>query len=172
MIRSEVAAGRQADETGLDPETEAPFYDVLLAQALGASAGTGSDVEGGAGAEEPTLDVTDETDVAQRKSPDPSSAAKGREATNRSDSPGTALPQSGEALSERLIEVTVELVAHIRQEISAVDFWSNVHGQRVLRNWIVQFLDEADGIIPFDKLEHVADLLLELAKANHARLTR
>lgn len=123
ILRADAMAGRGEDDTGLNPETEAPFYDLLLREALGAAA--------------------DAMDI------------------------GTP----SEKLHTQLVKLTVEMVAHIGQEIRAVDFWSNPHRQTVLRNWIIQFLDDANGVIPFDRLEHMADLLLELAKSNHTRLT-
>lgn len=127
VLQKDATTGRTEDDTGLDPESEAPFYDVLLQQALGkgAIAGAAEGVEG---------------------------------------------EQPGERMQARLIELTVEIVEHIRQEIGAVDFWSNVHRQTTLRQWIVRFLDDADGLIPFERLAHTADLLVELAKANHERL--
>jgi type I restriction enzyme, R subunit len=72
---------------------------------------------------------------------------------------------------DRLAEVAVELVDHIRQEIRIVGFWSNAHAQDVLRKWIVGCLDERD-VLPFARLPEVADRLMEVAKANHPRLTR
>lgn len=69
-----------------------------------------------------------------------------------------------------LAGITIDLVDHIRQEIRAVDFWRNTYAQNVLRSWLVSFLDDHD-ILSFDRLEKVADRLVELAKALHARLT-
>jgi type I restriction enzyme R subunit len=51
-----------------------------------------------------------------------------------------------------------------------VDFWRNVHARNLLQAWLVGFLDEQD-ILPFNRLETVADQLVELAKARHVRLT-
>ena len=70
-----------------------------------------------------------------------------------------------------LCQVTVELVEHIQQEIRLVGFWENPHAQDVLRKWIVQFLDAHD-VLPIERLQEVADRLVELAKANHGKLTR
>lgn len=111
----EANAGRQADDTGLDPETQAPFYDVL-----------------------------------------------------RSEVPGGEVV-TGEA-KEKLIQVTVELVDHITQEIRLVGFWRNAYAQTVLRNWVVQFIDDNGEIVPFARQEAIADRLVELARANHAKL--
>jgi type I restriction enzyme R subunit len=70
----------------------------------------------------------------------------------------------------QLIEITIELVEHIRQEIRSVDFWRNSHAQNVLRGWIVRFLDDSDAI-PFNRQQTVSDRIVELAKALHSRLT-
>jgi len=70
-----------------------------------------------------------------------------------------------------LCEATVEMVEHIQQEIRLVGFWENLHAQTVLRKWLVQHLDSRD-VLPFDRLQAVADRLVELAKANHLKLTR
>lgn len=115
----EVLQGRQKDKsTGLDPETQAPFFD-LLRQEI--------------------------------------------------DSEGKA----EEAGLDRLCALTVEIVDHIQQEIAIVGFWDPHRNQarEGLRNWIVQVLDDAD-VLPFIKLEAVADHLMELAKANRHRLGR
>jgi type I restriction enzyme R subunit len=72
---------------------------------------------------------------------------------------------------QRLAEIAVELVGHIRQEIGIVGFWSNAHAQDVLRKWIVGSLDAHD-LLPFARLPEVADRLMEVAKANHPRLIR
>jgi len=76
----------------------------------------------------------------------------------------------GEAV-ERMRAVTVELVDHIRQEIALVGFWMRPTAREGLRSWIFQTLDNAE-ILPFDRLDAIADRLMELAKANHHRLMR
>jgi type I restriction enzyme R subunit len=81
---------------------------------------------------------------------------------------------AGELSADRLktlCEVTVELVEHIQQEIRLVGFWENTFAQTVLRKWLVQYLDSRD-VVPFERLEEVADRLVELAKVNHLKLTR
>ncbi|WP_269752153.1 type I restriction endonuclease subunit R [Thiocapsa bogorovii] len=70
----------------------------------------------------------------------------------------------------RLREVVVELVDHIRQEIALVGFWQRAHAREGLRGWIFQTLDDAE-VLPFGRLDAVADTLMDLAKANHHRLT-
>jgi type I restriction enzyme, R subunit len=115
----EALQGRQKDDkTGLDPETQAPFFD-LLQQEI---AGDGK-VE-------------------------------------------------GEQL-DRLCALTVEIVDHIQQEIAIVGFWDTHRAQarEGLRSWIVQILDSAD-VLPLDRLESLADRLMELAKSNRHRLAR
>jgi len=115
----EALQGRQKDETtGLDPETQAPFFDLLQQEIAG-----DSKVE-------------------------------------------------GEQL-DRLCALTVEIVDHIQQEIGIVGFWDTHRAQarEGLRSWIVQTLDSAD-VLPLDRLESLADRLMELAKSNHHRLAR
>lgn len=70
-----------------------------------------------------------------------------------------------------LCQITVELVEHIQQEIRLVGFWQNAYAQAVLRKWIFQFLDGKD-VLPIERLQEVADRIVELAKANHGKLTR
>ncbi len=70
-----------------------------------------------------------------------------------------------------LAKLIVELVAHVRQEIALKDFWKNAHAQEVLRKSVFQMLDDED-ILPLERLGAVADRILELAKANHAKLVR
>jgi hypothetical protein len=60
-----------------------------------------------------------------------------------------------------LRQITIELVAHIQQEIRLVDFWQNTNAQGVLRKWIVQYLDTKDALLSAgrhrqrpDPLEH------------------
>lgn len=66
-------------------------------------------------------------------------------------------------------DLTVEIVEHLAQEVSIVDFWNRVQAREDLRRWIVRTLDDAD-VLPFEKIQPVADRLMELAKANHLRL--
>jgi type I restriction enzyme, R subunit len=116
----EVRAGRQADDSGLDPVTEAPFYDLLKRELI----------------EE-----------------------------------GKAVSSPVEAL---LRDLTVDLVFHIKAEISLVGFWHNSYAQNSLRAWVaIQLaapLFDGEDLFDFARTTPVADLLVELAKANHARL--
>jgi hypothetical protein len=57
------------------------------------------------------------------------------------------------------------------REIRLVGFWQNAHAQTVLRKWIFQFLDAKD-VLPIERLQEVADRIVELAKANHGKLSR
>jgi type I restriction enzyme R subunit len=117
VLVQEARQGRQQDDsTGLDPETQAPFFDLLKHEAVG-----------------------DET-------------------------------LEGEALG-KLCALTIELVDHIQQEIGIVGFWNRVQAQDGLRSWIFMTLDDAD-LLPFARLDPLADRLMELAKANHHRLVR
>lgn len=115
----EALQGRQKDDTtGLDPDTQAPFFDLLQQE------------------------IADNGKV------------------------------EGEQL-DRLCALTVEIVDHIQQEIAIVGFWDphRTQAREGLRSWIVQVLDAAD-LLPFTRLEAVADRLMELAKSNHHRLAR
>ncbi|MCA9525444.1 MAG: restriction endonuclease subunit R, partial [Myxococcales bacterium] len=113
----EARSGRQEDDaTGLDPETQAPFFDVLKHEAVGKE------------------------------------------------------KLEGEAL-DRMCALTVELVEHVQQEIGIVGFWSKAVAREDLRGWMFRTLDDAD-VVPFERLDAVADKLMELAKANHHRLVR
>jgi type I restriction enzyme, R subunit len=113
----EAKQGREQDgATGLDPETQAPFFDMLKQEAVG-----GEKLE------------------------------------------GVAL--------DNLCALTVELVDHIQQEIAIVGFWSRPQAREGLRSWIFMTLDDAD-LLPFDRLDPMADKLMELTKANHHRLVR
>jgi PIN domain nuclease of toxin-antitoxin system len=116
----EVRAGRQADDSGLNPVTEAPFYDLLRRE------------------------LADE---------------------------GRTLSAPGEAL---LRDLTMDLVSHIRAEIGLVGFWHNTYAQNALRAWVATRLAEPmiDGadLFDFTRTSPVASRLVELAKANHARL--
>jgi hypothetical protein len=69
----------------------------------------------------------------------------------------------------RLARATVEIVAHIRQEIGRVDFWRNLVAQGELRGWLVHYLDMAD-LVPLARQEALADLLVQVAKARHTTL--
>jgi type I restriction enzyme R subunit len=116
----EVRAGRQADDSGLNPVTEAPFYDLLKREL----------------------------------------AAEGK-----------AISSPMEAL---LRELTVDVVAHIKAEISLVGFWHNTYAQNTLRAWVATRLAEpmidGEDLFDFTRTTPVADRLVEVAKANHARL--
>jgi type I restriction enzyme, R subunit len=115
----ETLQGRQKDDsTGLDPETQAPFFDLLQQEIAGDGKVQGAELD-------------------------------------------------------RLCFLTVEIVDHIQQEIAIVGFWDphRTQAREGLRSWIVQILDSA-YLIPFTRLEAVADRLMELAKSNHHRLAR
>jgi type I restriction enzyme, R subunit len=119
-LMPQVRAGRQADDSGLNPVTEAPFYDLLKRE------------------------LTDE---------------------------GKTVSSPMEGLLRGL---TVDLVTHIRAEISLVGFWHNTYAQNTLRAWVATRLAEpmidGEDLFDFSRTTPVADRLVELAKANHARL--
>jgi type I restriction enzyme R subunit len=73
---------------------------------------------------------------------------------------------------EWLAERTLDLVDRvIRDEVSNVGFWKSATRQEDLRGKLFMFLDEND-VVDFDDADAVADRLMDLAKANHERLTR
>jgi len=55
-----------------------------------------------------------------------------------------------------------------------VGFWQNAYARDLLRKWVVQHLDgqQVDGedLFHLDSLPELADSVVELARANHARL--
>ena len=82
--------------------------------------------------------------------------------------------QNGELPPEeldRLVTVTFEMVEHIRREVQRVDFWRNPVEQENLRSWVFRFLDNEDIIADFDRMGVVADQIVDIARANHMRLT-
>jgi len=71
-----------------------------------------------------------------------------------------------------LADLAVELVERVvRPAVNVVGFWRNVPRQDELRGRVFIFLDENE-IVDFERADAVADRLVELAKANHHRLTR
>jgi type I restriction enzyme R subunit len=70
-----------------------------------------------------------------------------------------------------LAGLTMQLVATIRAEVGVVGFWKNAYAQEVLRGAVFTFLDDHE-IVPLDCADGVADRVLELAKANHAKLVQ
>jgi hypothetical protein len=70
---------------------------------------------------------------------------------------------------QRLARATVEIVAHIRQEVGRVDFWHNLVAQGELRGWLVHYLDMAN-LVSFARQEALADLLVQVDRARHTTL--
>lgn len=72
-----------------------------------------------------------------------------------------------------LVSWTIELVSHLQRELSLADFWTTPEKQRVLRNWIVEFLDGKNDtgkeIVPLRGQGSAADRLIEVARANRHR---
>ena len=62
-----------------------------------------------------------------------------------------------------------ELTAALRSHLGRVDFWRNKPEQDRLRGWVVGHFD-AGGVVPFERLEPLADRVLQLARALHTRL--
>lgn len=65
-------------------------------------------------------------------------------------------------------------MTHIKAEITLVGFWHNAYAQNLLRSWVATRLAEPmiDGqdLFDFARTTPVADRVVELAQANHARL--
>ena len=112
----EVHAGRKTDDTGLDPQTQAPFFSILKEERLKDGAVSGAD-------------------------------------------------------EKWLTGLTVQLVGVLVGEIGVVGFWKNAYAQDVVRGHIVSFLDD-HSVVEFERIEAVADRLMELAKANHDKLVK
>lgn len=108
---ADATKGREADATGLDPQTQAPFYDVLKHLV-------------------PSLDGA-------------------KEATLR--------------------DTTLDLVARLQRELSIAGFWKKPEARRSMSNEVVQLLDDTN-LFEFNKLEGVAEKVMQLAKANHDKL--
>jgi type I restriction enzyme R subunit len=62
-----------------------------------------------------------------------------------------------------------ELTAELKKQLARVDFWRNKPAQDQLRGWVVNYLDNQD-VAPFEKLQGIADRVLQLARALHTRL--
>ena len=68
--------------------------------------------------------------------------------------------------------LAVELVERVvRPAVDVVGFWQNAPRQEEVRGRIFIFLDESE-IVDFDRADAVADRLMDLAKANHHKLTK
>jgi hypothetical protein len=75
-------------------------------------------------------------------------------------------------MREWLAELTLDMVERlIRDEVSTVDFWKSATRREDLRGKLFMFLDEND-VVSFEATDAVADRLIDLAKANDAKLTR
>jgi type I restriction enzyme R subunit len=73
---------------------------------------------------------------------------------------------------EWLAKLTLDMVDRlIVDEVSNVGFWKSATRQEELRNKLFVFLDENE-VVDFDRADALADRLMDLAKANHARLAR
>jgi len=70
---------------------------------------------------------------------------------------------------ERIAVATVGMVDLIQEEIGRVDFWRNPIAQAELRRRLVLYLDGRD-LAPFERLEPLADQIVQTARANHTRL--
>ena len=62
-----------------------------------------------------------------------------------------------------------ELTAELKFHLTRVDFWRNKPAQDRLRGWVVSHLDDRN-VAPFEKLQSIADRVIQLARALHTRL--
>jgi type I restriction enzyme R subunit len=69
----------------------------------------------------------------------------------------------------KLCDCTREIVAHVRQEIQVVEFWRKTQAQQVLRAWLNNYLLQAK-LVPFGKLQGLAERLMQLSRVLHSRL--
>lgn len=72
---------------------------------------------------------------------------------------------------DRLVNVTFEMMTHIRQEVQRVDFWRNGVAQHQLRAWLVRYLDDKELLADLGRIEELADQIMEMAHAHHVKLT-
>ncbi len=78
----------------------------------------------------------------------------------------------GPADERWLAGLAVDVVERlIRPKVSVVAFWSNATRQEELRGELFVFLDDNE-VVEFDRLDQVADRLMELAKANSEKLVQ
>ena len=73
--------------------------------------------------------------------------------------------------AERLIALTVLLVAEIRRITGAVGFWDNATKQDELRKAVKRLLDRSNLFAYDAGLDELAVELVAIAKANQHRLT-
>lgn len=81
---------------------------------------------------------------------------------------GANLPDEVRAELLRLAE---DVVVDITDHAGIVRFWRNPHAQDGLRNQLIHRLDDRD-FFPFEQQAEVADRLMELARANQARINQ
>lgn len=73
--------------------------------------------------------------------------------------------------AERLVALTVSLVAEVRRITGAVGFWDNATKQDELRKAVKRLLDRSDLFAYDAGLDELAVELVAIAKANQHRLT-
>ena len=76
---------------------------------------------------------------------------------------------SGPDTAERVVALTRDLVAEVREIIGVVGFWDNATKQDDLRKAVKRTLDDSD-LFAYDSLDELAVELVALAKANQHRL--
>jgi len=77
--------------------------------------------------------------------------------------------QPKEEEMKKFCEVVIEIVDHVKQEISLQDFWRRQPAQNLLRTWLINEIDDRN-LVPYEKIHRIADRFMELAKTLHVRL--
>jgi type I restriction enzyme R subunit len=68
-----------------------------------------------------------------------------------------------------LRQAIMRVVKHLRAEIVKVGFWQNLYAQNLLRQQVVQILDDYN-LMPYERLLATADRIVELARTRHSDL--
>jgi len=72
--------------------------------------------------------------------------------------------------TDALPELAADLTGLLREHVRQVDFWRQPQAQQTLRTQIVTWLDEHD-LVPYEQLAGYADIIVEMARRHHTRLT-
>lgn len=68
-------------------------------------------------------------------------------------------------------EAVIDIVDHVKEEISLQDFWRRKHAQNLLRTWIINEVDDRN-LVPYEKIHKIVDRFIELSKTLHLRLVK
>lgn len=78
--------------------------------------------------------------------------------------------EPSEKKQAKIVELTTDIVDHIRQEITIAGFWNKTQARDDLHGWIFKRLDES-RLIKWEDLDSISSELMNLAKANRRKLT-